>query len=122
MTPETVSLFANACWKPANLPALADFIRAHLGQHLLGHRTWRTKDLFESLGVPLEHSRKVTQALYKLRASGLVDDCFRRDPTKRHMGKEIIIWQAPLSAVRPDVALPETAAPDNVPVVSEEDF
>ena len=124
MTPETYSTFSSAGWKAAAIPAAADFLRAHLAANLSGHQTWRTADLFASLDVQPEQARTVTNALYKIRKSGLVDDCYRRDPTKRHMGNMIICWMAPvpLEARQPDTS-PATADSGTVQVdVSPEDF
>jgi hypothetical protein len=99
MTPETYSMFSSAGWKAAAIPAAADFLRAHLAANLSGHQTWRTADLFASLDVEPEQARTVTNALYKIRKSGLVDDCYRRDATKRHMGHALILWHTPIAQV-----------------------
>ena len=120
MTPETYSIYSNAGWKAAAIPIAAEHLRAHLAANLTGHKTWRTADLFASLDVQPEQARTMTNALYKIRKSGLVDDCFRRDLTKRHMGSPLICWLSPLR--QPDTS-PETSDNGTVQVnVSPEDF
>lgn len=106
MDDETYSILSSACWKDGNIPAAAEWLRSQLAANITGHKTMRTKDLFALWGVKPEQSRTVTNALYKIRQSGLVDDCFRRDATKRHMGHSLVLWQRPLPK----------------PEVSEEDF
>lgn len=99
MTPETYSIYSNAGWKAAAIPIAAEHLRAHLAANLTGHKTWRTADLFASLDVEPEQSRTMTNALYKIRKSGLVDDCYRRDATKRHMGHQLVLWHCPVAQV-----------------------
>lgn len=119
MTPdEVLNLFSSANWRDKNLPAAAEWLKAFLESNLRGHQTMRTVDLFAALDVPEEKVRTVTNALYKLRASGLVDGYYRRDSTKRWMGKGIILWCVPLQPA----ASPAPADTATMPEVSEEDF
>ena len=117
MNPDIYTLLSNANWRPEHIPAAAEWLREYLAANLKGHATWRTADLYKSLDIQPEQTRTVTNALYKIRKSGLIDDCFRRDDTKRHMGKPLVIWMRPLATSPTDSSAGNIPAP-----VSEEDF
>jgi hypothetical protein len=105
MTPELLAAFKSVSGKgeqSPHFPALVAWLRETLADNLPGNRTWETIHLLQHLDVDARdkssrEAKRVSQALWRLRASGKINDCWRHDTTRRFMGHPVILWQRPMA-------------------------
>jgi hypothetical protein len=93
---------ANKGGESPHLDALADWLRGVL-LAIPDGETWPSRALYEhmeSLGLGAPH-KLINQSMWRLRASGKVDDLWQYDYTRRFMGHPLIMWRRP--AVDPGV-------------------
>jgi len=80
-------------------PAMAEAVKAELAK-LPKHAKMDTKTLLGRLGLPSSkpgdaEGKRMGQALWQLRKAGLLDGCWKPDPSRRFMGNPLILWHAP---------------------------
>lgn len=79
--------------KPA-IESLAAWLRDTLSA-LPDHKTLTTRDLMALAGVPWDDTvalKRFNSALYWVRQSGLVSDCFRRDSYRKMAGHPLVLY------------------------------
>jgi hypothetical protein len=96
----TIETFLNVSTKGAkspDLPALEAWLRATLATVPEGS-SLSTGELLAHAGLdepdPVKR-KKMSNALYVLRKTGRVADCFEQDGTRRWMGHPLIMWHRP---------------------------
>ena len=66
---------------------------------LPGEGPWTTREFIGALGMaddPTLAKTQFSRALYWLRATGKIDDCYSIDTSRRFMGNPLMLWKRPI--------------------------
>jgi hypothetical protein len=84
---------------PGQVRLLERWLRDTLAS-LPGEGPWTTRDFIAALGMDSEPTLAKTQfsrALYHLRQTGKIEDCYSIDNSRRYMGNPLILWRRPIN-------------------------
>jgi hypothetical protein len=82
---------------PQQVRQLETWLRSTLATIPDGAR-WTTRDFIDAVGLADDTSlakMQFSRALYWLRSTGTVDDCWSVDISRRYMGNPLILWHRP---------------------------